>query len=128
MYTRFKAQLHFLSMILFLFTMMSNATASDQNHNAIHNGADQQQWICDYTTGHNSVLYIRCEELASLYNDPLIMEGDYFDDSTKLIPVWRRPSSHDGAVMLVKAVICDQKSECSVEFKSLFDSRRIVRR
>ncbi|MET0010316.1 MAG: hypothetical protein ABW124_15470 [Candidatus Thiodiazotropha sp. 6PLUC9] len=128
MYTRFKAHSLFLSLALLLSTMSFNGMASDQYHNPIFDDADQQRWICDYASGHNDVLYIRCENLTSIYNDPLIMEGDYQDSSTKLIPIWRKPSSRVGAERLVKAVICDQKSQCSVEMKSLFDARRIVYR
>ncbi|WP_316364426.1 hypothetical protein [Candidatus Thiodiazotropha sp. CDECU1] len=128
MHRPFKAQLILHGLAVLLFTMAFNAMASDQYLTAVSTGENQKQWVCDYARAHDNVLYLRCEDLASLYNDPLIMEGDYEENSTKLIPIWRRPSSNEGAVALVKAVICDQKTECSVQMKSLSDARRIVQR
>lgn len=123
MYTRSKAHLIIHGLVLLLMTTAFNAVASDHYHDVMSNGADQQKWVCDYSRGYDDVLYLRCDNLISLYNDPLIMEGDYQDNSTKFIPIWRKPSSPRGAVKLVKAVLCTQDASCSVEMKSLFAAR-----
>ncbi|RLW68572.1 MAG: hypothetical protein B6D71_13390 [gamma proteobacterium symbiont of Stewartia floridana] len=123
MYTLSNAQVIFHSLVLLLMTTAFNAVASDHYHDVMSNSADQQKWVCDYSRGYDDVLYLRCDNLMSLYNDPLIMEGDYQDNSTKFIPIWRKSSNPQGAVKLVKAVLCNQDAQCSVQMKSLFAAR-----
>ena len=87
----------------------------------------EDKWLCDYTRAVSDVLYIRCDNLASLMHDPLITDEPE-QSVTKFIPIWRRPSSDISAARLAKAVLCDQNTACDAQMKSLFSAERLVNR
>lgn len=75
-------------------------------------------WICEYTHEPDGVLYMRCDDLASLMSDDLTLEGDVQPSPTKYIPVWSTPKSEGKAIELAEMMLCSQRSLCSVEMAS----------
>lgn len=128
MCVRSKLQLIIHGLILIIFSLTTNLMASDSFNKLSVNSSDRQQWVCDYSRAHNDVLYLRCDDLTSIVNDPLIVAGEYRESSTKYIPVWRRPDNENSAIKLVESVLCHQKYKCSVHLKSTFSSGLIVNR
>lgn len=123
-----KSQFILQGLALIMISLATNVMASDNFNKQTGNANNQKHWVCDYTRAQNDVLYLRCDDMASLLNDPLIMEEEYQDNSTKFIPIWRRPDNESSAVKLVEAVLCNQNIQCSVQLKSLFSSGRFVNR
>lgn len=118
--------MHGLMLIIFSFSM--NLMASDPFNELSANHSNRQQWVCDYSRAHNDVLYLRCDDLAHVLNDSLIVEGENQESSTKYIPIWRRPDNESSAIKLVESVLCHQKIQCSVQLKSMFSPRLVVNR
>jgi hypothetical protein len=77
-----------------------------------------KKWVCQYSQEPDGVLYMRCDDLASLMYDDVTPEGDVQPSPTKYIPVWSTPKSEDKAVELAELMLCDRPALCSVEMVS----------
>ncbi|MEW8506558.1 MAG: hypothetical protein AB2598_07615 [Candidatus Thiodiazotropha sp.] len=108
-----------------LLSAASNILADDRFTDGMIGANIQQLWVCDYTRSADDVLYLRCDDMVSLFNDPLIME-DAPESSTKFIPIWRRSNNEQSAVRLAESVLCNGMDHCSAEMKSLFSPGRFA--
>lgn len=122
--TKFISILYSLFFIAFGY---ASSLVADESAYLGYKERDKNQWMCDYTTMANDVLYIRCDNLVSLMYDPLITD-EAEQNGTQFIPIWRRPNNDGSAVKLVKAVLCDSESLCEVRMKSPFYLDRIANR
>ena len=105
----------------------ANLSADEYDAHVSQALSDQKQWVCDYTRAANDVLYLRCEDKLSLFEDPLIME-EKSESTTQYIPIWRKPNDQRSAIKLAESVLCSQVDHCGVEMKSLFTPARYAHR
>ncbi|NTV88259.1 MAG: hypothetical protein HGA21_16140 [Burkholderiaceae bacterium] len=81
-------------------------------------GGEHKKWVCQYTREPDGVLYMRCDDLASLMYDGLTMDGDVQPSPTQYIPVWSNPKSESKAIELAQMMLCNRPVLCSVEMAS----------
>lgn len=116
-----KLILQSLTLVL-LHTLAPSAIAQEPGYPMAYPRDDsdgpQMKWVCQYTQEPDGVLYMRCDDLASLMDEDLTPEGDVQPGSTKLIPVWSPPKSESRAVELAELMLCSQPDLCSVEMVS----------
>lgn len=87
----------------------------------------ENQWMCGYTRAASDILYLRCDNFASLMHDPLITD-EAEESVTKFIPIWRKPNNDESAARLATAILCHQSTSCEVNMNSLFYQGRIANR
>lgn len=79
---------------------------------------EHKKWLCQYSREPDGVLYMRCDDLASLMYDDLTLEGEAQPSPTQYIPVWSTPKTEGKAVELAEMMLCGQQPLCSVEMAS----------
>ena len=103
-----------LGLAVVLASAVTNLVADENYADAMLDLNRKKQWVCEYIRAANDVLYLKCDDLARLLDDPLIMEDDQ-EDATKYMPIWRRPENDQSAIRLVESVLCNQRNLCSVK-------------
>lgn len=116
------------AIVMMIACLTTNVMADSFSNPSLIRQDSRNQWVCDYTQGRHNVLYLRCDDLAGMLNDHLTLSDAFQQDTTKMIPIWRRPDNDARAINLAKIVLCDQATECSVEMKTFWTLNRLSRR
>jgi len=77
-----------------------------------------KRWVCEYLNAADGDLYMFCNDLASLMNDDLVLEGDVQPSTAKYFPLWGKPKSDGKAIELAQILLCKPQAPCSVELAS----------